>query len=86
MSGIVFLGWLFAASIGSMAIPGDKLDAMNDAFAKGVDSNKSCWDRVSGTPGEYGGPHNYSLDPLCNYRLKHVTKEGTYKSWTFTRG
>ena len=86
MDGIVFLGWLYAATLSSMAIPGDRLDALNDAFARGVDSHKSCWDRVSGTVGEYGNPHDYSLDLLCNYRLRKVTKEGPYTSWILTRG
>ncbi len=64
------IGWWASAYITTLALPAAQLDNLNTKFAVGVDAGDSCFDRVSGTPGEYGGPHNYSLDPLCNYRFE----------------
>ena len=75
MTGITFLGWLAAAYMGTYAIPAAQLDNFNTKFAVSVDAGDSCFDRVSGTPGSYGSPENYSLDLLCNYRL--VKEQGT---------
>jgi len=75
MTGITFLGWLAAAYMGTYAIPAAQLDNFNTKFAVGVDAGDSCFDRVSGTPGSYGSPEDYSLDLLCNYRL--VKEQGT---------
>ncbi len=86
MAGITFLGWLAMAYAGTLAIPAAQLDNFNTKFAAGVDSGDSCWDRVGGEPGTYGSFENYSLDLLCNWRLKKevVTKDVT--KYTLTRG
>jgi len=81
MTGITFLGWLAAAYMGTYAIPAAQLDNFNTKFAVGVDAGDSCFDRVSGTPGTYGSPENYSLDLTCNYKL--VKSQGTV--WKLTR-
>ena len=81
MAGMTFLGWLAAAYMGSLALPAAQLTKFNHDFAKSVDAGDSCWDRISGTPGTYGQPSDYSLDLVCNYRLKEV--EGT--TWSITR-
>ena len=86
MPGMTFLGWLAAAYMGTYAIPAAQLDKFNDDFAYRVDHNQSCWDRVGGVHGSYGNPEHYTLDLLCNYRLKQVSKEGTYETWEWTRG
>ena len=86
MPGIEFLGWLASAYIGSLALPAAELDKYNDAFAYSVDHNQSCWTRVGGTHGTYGSPEDYTLDPVCNYRLRQVSKEGTYEVWQWSRG
>ena len=82
MAGMTFLGWLAAAYTGSLIIPAAQLTKFNHDFAVSVDAGDSCWDRVSGTPGIYGQPSDYSLDLVCNYKLKKV--EGT--TWSITRG
>jgi len=69
MTGITFLGWLAAAYMGTYAVPAAQLDNVNTQFAINVDAGDSCFDRVSGTPGSYGSPENYSLDLACNYSL-----------------
>ena len=63
------------AYMGTLAIPAAQLDNFNTKFAVGVDAGDSCFDRISGTPGTYGSPEDYSLDLLCNYRL--VKEQGT---------
>ncbi len=75
------IGWWASAYITTLALPAAQLDNLNTKFAVGVDAGDSCWDRVSGTPGSYGKPGDYSLDLTCNYKLKKV--QGT--SWTITR-
>ncbi len=66
-----FLGYIVAAYIAAGMIPFEALDHVNTEFAKRVDASpsQSCSYRVAGEPGSYGGPHNYSLDLLCRYRL-----------------
>ena len=75
MTGITFLGWLAAAYMGTLALPAAQLTKFNHDFSVGVDAGDSCWDRVSGTPGTYGQPSDYTLDLACNYRL--VKEQGT---------
>ena len=86
MPGMTFIGWLAAAYIGSLALPAATLTKLNHDFTKRVDSGDSCWDRVSGTPGTYGSPEDYTLDISCNYRLKKVSQEGTHEVWQWSRG
>jgi len=69
------LGWWASAYITTLALPAAQLTKFNHDFAVSVDAGDSCFDRVSGTPGTYGSPENYSLDLLCNYRL--VKEQGT---------
>ena len=89
MLALEFIGLVATAAL-SLSTPilspaVDALENFNTKFAMRVDAGKSCFDRVSGTPGTYGNPHNYSLDPLCNYRLKYVTRDGEHKVLTLTR-
>jgi len=83
------LGWIASVLLPAMSPVGDmiteKTSQFNVEFAKSVDAGESCFDRVGGTVGEYGKPSNYRLDLICNYRLKQVTKEGTYKEWVLER-
>ena len=85
MPGMTFIGWLAAAYMGSLALPAAQLTKMNHSFSVGVDAGESCWDRVSGTPGMYGHPSDYSLDLLCNYRLTHETVNKDVKVWRLSR-
>lgn len=64
---------------------GPMIDEVNDKFAQGVDAGKSCWDRVGGTVGEYGKPSNYSLDLICNWRLKKSKEMKEVNSWELVR-
>jgi hypothetical protein len=75
MTALTFMGWLALSYIGTLAIPAAQLDNFNTRFAAKVDAGDSCWDRVSGTPGTYGKPSDYTLDLACNYRL--VKEQGT---------
>ena len=75
MTALTFMGWLALSYIGTLAIPAAQLDNFNTRFAAKVDTGDSCWDRVSGTPGTYGKPSDYTLDLACNYRL--VKEQGT---------
>lgn len=61
MTGITFLGWLAAAYMGTLALPAAQLTKFNHDFAVSVDAGDSYWYRVSGTPGIYGKPSDYSL-------------------------
>ena len=83
------LGWIASVFIPAMSPVGDmiteKTSKFNIEFAKSVDSGDSCFDRIGGTVGTYGKPSDYSLDLICNYRLRQVTKEGTYKEWHLER-
>ena len=79
---ITGLGWVAAAYMGTLALPTAQLDNYNKGFAYKVDHNQSCFTRIGGIHGAYGKPSDYSLDPVCNYKLKKV--EGT--TWSITRG
>jgi len=83
------LGWIASVFLPAMSPVGgmitEKTSQFNSEFAQSVDSGDSCWNRVGGTVGTYGKPSDYSLDLICNYRLKQVTKEGTYKEWVLER-
>ena len=63
----------------------DAVDRYNNRFARHVDAGDSCWDRVSGTVGEYGKPENYTLDATCNWKLERYTEEGTVTKWRLIR-
>jgi len=82
---ITGLGWLAAAYMGTLALPGATLNSFNDEFAYKVDHNQSCFTRIGGVHGSYGQPSDYSLDLLCNYRLtsEMVTKDT--KVWKLHR-
>ena len=80
------IGWIATAMMGVHSLPvADALNHYNDQFAITVDSGDSCWDRVSGTEGVYGGPHEFTLDAVCNYRLQHTTEQGTVSRWRLIR-
>ena len=85
MVGIEFIGWLAAAWMGQAALPAATLDKINNDFAHRVDHNDSCWDRVGGVRGSYGKPGDYSLDLLCNWRLKKVATTGEITEWQLVR-
>jgi len=80
------IGWIATAMMGFHSLPvAAALNHYNDQFAIAVDSGDSCWDRVSGTEGVYGGPHEFTLDAVCNYRIQHYTEEGTVSRWRLIR-
>ena len=80
------IGWIATAMMGFHSLPvADAVNEYNDHFAMEVDRGSSCWDRVSGFEGVYGGPHEFTLDLLCNYRLKKVAREGTVYDWILER-
>ena len=80
------VGWWAIAWGSHTALPvADMVDRFNDRFAARVDNGRTCWDRVSGESGVYGGPHEFSLDLACNYRLKKVAKEGIVHEWVIER-
>ena len=80
------IGYLAIAYGSHTALPvADAVDKFNDHFAVRVDAGKSCWDRVSGEAGVYGGPHEFELDLACNYRLKKVAREGVVYDWILER-
>ena len=83
---IEFLGWLSAAWMGTVTLPlADAINEYNNHFAMEVDRGSSCFDRVSGIEGYYGGPHECSMDLVCNYRLKKVAREATVYDWVLER-
>ncbi len=61
------------------------LNNFNNKFAQGVDAGNSCWNRVGGAVGEYGQPSDYSLDLICNWRLKSSTTTQEVTSWELVR-
>ena len=83
------IGWVAAivfpaiTPVGTMVT--DKTNEFNTEFAQNVDAGNSCFDRVGGEVGSYSKPSDFSLDLVCNWRLKQVTKEGTYKEWVLER-
>ena len=81
-----FLGWLATATVGAQTLPlADAINNYNNHFAMEVDRGSSCFTRVSGFEGVYGGPHEFDLDPLCNYRLESYEVEDTVKKWRLIR-
>jgi hypothetical protein len=62
-------GAITIAYIGAIYHPFTTVDQVNSEFAARVDAVESCWYRVSGEPGAYGSPEDYSLDLLCRYRV-----------------
>ena len=80
------VGWFAIAWTSHTVIPiSNAIDEWNNHFAVEVDSGNSCFDRVSGIEGHYGGPHEFSLDPLCNYRIKKAPVEGQRYEWILER-
>ena len=80
------LGWIAVTFGSNMALqPGHMLENYNNHFAMEVDRGDSCFTRVSGFEGVYGGPHEFDLDPLCNYRIKRVAREGVVYDWVLER-
>ena len=81
-----FLGWFASVAMGVHTLPvADAINQYNDHFAMEVDRGESCFTRVSGFEGVYGGPHEFALDPLCNYRLESYEVEDTVKKWRLIR-
>ena len=80
-----FIGAVAAAYLSAGLVPGQILDLVNTEFAKRVDAVESCFYRIGGEAGSYGSPHDYSLDPLCRYRITEMTRDG-FSTWTITRG
>jgi hypothetical protein len=80
-----FLGYVVAGYISAGLIPFQALDKFNTEFAYRVDHNDSCWDRIGGVHGSYGSPEDYSLDLLCNWRLKKVATTGEITEWQLVR-
>jgi hypothetical protein len=80
------VGWL-AVAFGSHAVlpVSAGIDKFNNRFAHRVDAGNSCWDRVSGESGVYGGPHEFTLDALCNYRIETYEEPGTVTKWRLIR-
>jgi len=66
-------------------IPVNILNRLNNEFSHRVDHGKSCFDRVGGIAGTYGSPQDYSLDLLCNYRLRSKMIDGEHRVYTLTR-
>ena len=80
------IGWVAMAWASHTALPvSDMVDRYNDRFAVRVDSGKSCWDRVSGEVGVYGGPHEFTMDLACNYRLKKTVVKEDVTKWSLER-
>ena len=89
MENMTGLGWIASVMLPALSPVGtmitEETNEFNMEFAQSVDSGDSCFNRIGGEVGTYGKPSDYSLDLICNYRLKHVTKEGTYKEWILER-
>ena len=80
------IGWIAMAALGVHGTPvADALNDYNNHFAMEVDRGNSCFNRVSGFEGVYGGPHEFDMDLLCNWRLKKVAREGTVYDWILER-
>ena len=80
------LGWLAVTILPfNLANLSHPVDEYNTNFAATVDSGHSCFDRVGGEVGTYGGPGDYSLDLLCNYRLQSYQMEGPITKWRLIR-
>ena len=80
------IGWVATAVLGLHGTPvADALNDYNNHFAMEVDRGNSCFNRVSGFEGVYGGPQEFDMDLLCNWRLKKVAREGTVYDWILER-
>ena len=80
------IGWLAMAWASHTALPvSDMIDRYNDRFAVRVDAGQGCFNRVSGDEGVYGGPHEFNLDPLCNYRIESYEEVGVQTKWRIIR-
>ena len=83
------LGWIASVMLPALSPVGtmitQKTNEFNTEFARSVDAGNSCFDRIGGEVGSYGKPSDFSMDLLCNWRLKQVTKEGTDKEWVLER-
>ena len=83
------LGWIASVMLPALSPVGtmitQKTNEFNTEFAQSVDAGNSCFDRIGGEVGSYGKPSDFSMDLLCNWRLKQVTKEVTYKEWVLER-
>lgn len=83
------LGWIASVMLPALSPVGTMIaqetNKFNMEFARSVDAGNSCFDRIGGEVGSYGKPSDFSMDLLCNWRLKQVTKEGTYKEWVLER-
>ena len=78
------MGYVLAFIISAVAA-NQPLNTFNDQFAMSVDSGDSCWDRVAGEVGSYGKPSDFSMDALCNYRLKSKDVPSTSRKWYLER-
>ena len=78
------MGYVLAFLISAVAA-NQPLNTFNDQFAMSVDSGDSCWDRVAGEVGSYGKPSDFSMDALCNYRLKSKDVPSTSRKWYLER-
>ena len=78
------MGYVLAFLISGVASY-QPLNTFNDQFAADVDAGKSCYDRVSGEVGSYGKPSDFSMDALCNYRLKSKDVPSTSRKWYLER-
>ena len=80
------IGWVAITWGGTTALPvADAINEYNTNFATTVDSGDSCFDRVDGVVGTYGGPNDYELDLLCNYRLQSYEVEEPVTKWRLIR-
>ena len=83
------LGWIASVMLPALSPVGTMItqetNKFNMEFARSVDAGNSCFDRIGGEVGSYGKPSDFSMDLLCNWRFKQVTKEGTYKEWVLER-
>jgi hypothetical protein len=80
------IGYLAIAFGAHTILPvADAVDKYNDRFAMRVDAGKSCWDRVSGKVGVYGGPHEFTMDAMCNYKLHKETVNKDVTVWKLKR-
>ena len=78
------MGYVLAFLISAVAA-NQPLNTFNNQFAMDVDAGKSCFDRVSGKVGSYGKPSDFSMDALCNYRLKSKDVPSTSRKWYLER-
>lgn len=80
------IGYLAIAWTSHATLPvADAIDKFNNQFAISVDAGDSCWDRVSGQEGIYGGPHEFTLDATCNYKLHKETVTKDVTVWKLKR-